>query len=130
MPIINDPFFHWRLWRAARGLGWYRGPSGSRYNPGGFYLHPEKLPGLEECSVIDAPHTYVEELIKHETACYFAEESPAWLLEPGAVAVEPPPLPPIVAAPVPEPAEEPAFATFTPAAELAVFSQVSLFDLV
>lgn len=99
LPIVPDPLFHRRLYVAARGLTWFALPDGSKdWSPRMFRFPDTAADGLELVAGVKVSHDLFEEFLRKETARYFAEESPAWLLEP-APEVERVPVRPIALAP-------------------------------
>lgn len=84
LPIVPDPLFHRRLYVAAREMGWFRLPVGTHDYARDLWRFPDREPadGLELVAAVKVPHEQFEAFLCHETARYFAEESPAWLLEP------------------------------------------------
>lgn len=99
LPIVPDPLFHRRLYVAARGLTWFAEPDGNmQWSPRMFRFPGTAADGLELVARVKVSHEQFESLLVHETSRYFAEESPAWLLEP-APDVERVPVQPIALAP-------------------------------
>lgn len=114
LPIVPDPLFHRRLYVAAQGLTWFMHPDGSKdWSPRMFRFPGTAADGLELVAAVKVSHEQFENVLRHETSRYFAEESPAWLLEP-APEVERVPVRPIALAarnehrvPAAEPEPEP-----------------------
>lgn len=99
LPIVPDPLFHRRLYIAARGLAWFAEPDGSKdWAPRMWRFPGSATDGLELVVGVKVSHEQFENVLRDETARYFAEESPAWLLEP-VPEVEQVPVRPIALAP-------------------------------
>ena len=99
LPIVPDPLFHRRLYVAARGLTWFAEPDGTKdWAPRMFRFPGTGSDGLELVAGVKVSHEQFENVLRDETARYFAEESPAWLLEP-VPEVERVPVRPIALAP-------------------------------
>lgn len=99
LPIVPDPLFHRRLYVAAQGLTWFMHPDGSKdWSPRMFRFPATAADGLELVAGVKVSHEQFENLLRHETSRYFAEESPAWMFEP-APEVERSPVRPMALAP-------------------------------
>jgi hypothetical protein len=95
VPLVNDPVFHRRLWRAAQQRDWYSTPGGNLPARARLYLWPKGSaapPGMELLASVDASHEQVEEFVREQTRAYFESDSPSWHLEPRAEVTAPAPV--------------------------------------
>ncbi len=67
LPILTDPAFHLRLWRAAQAETWLREPSSSVYFPGPFFLYPARPEGFEAVRFVDASADQLREFLSEQT---------------------------------------------------------------
>lgn len=81
-PVVPDPRFHARLWRAAQGQDLCVAPSGSPGYPGGLWCYPAKGPaGIPSAVVMDCGHAEWEALLRTETRAFLEAEGTGRLEE-------------------------------------------------
>ena len=76
LPILSDPVFHRRLYRAARAQPWFVEPDGSPRNRGRLFVYPDELVGLELAALVDVDHAAFEDFLRRETTTYYENEVP------------------------------------------------------
>jgi len=76
LPILSDPAFHRRLYRAAKAEPWFVEPEGYRHCRGRLFACPDELVGLELAALVDVDHATFEDFLRRETTTYYLSEVP------------------------------------------------------